>query len=58
MMPLDEIRKALADRRIGMVAAATGVHRQTLYTLMKDPASNPTHRTIKALSDYLSTGAL
>lgn len=55
-MTLDQIRLALADRKVSMVARATKVHPNTIRTILKDPEANPTHRVIKALSDYLSGG--
>ena len=55
-MTLDQIRAALSDRKIPVVAKAVGVHPNTLRTILKDPESNPTHRVMKALADYLSGG--
>lgn len=55
-MSLEQIRAALADRKVAMVARATKVHPNTIRAIIKDPEANPTHRVIKALSDYLSGG--
>lgn len=55
-MTLEQIRAALADRKVSVVARATQIHPNTIRTILKDPAANPTHRVIKALSDYLSGG--
>ena len=55
MLSLDEIRERLRDRRYRRVAKAIGVHHQTIYNVM-DENANPTHATLKKLSDYL-TGA-
>lgn len=55
-MTLEQIRSALADRKVAMVARATKVHPNTIRSIIKDPQANPTHRVIKALSDYLSNG--
>ena len=52
MLSLDEIRAALRDRRPSRVAEAIGVHRQTIYNVL-DKDANPTHDTLKKLSDYL-----
>lgn len=52
MLSLEEIRARLKDRRVRVVADAIGVHHQTIYNVL-DPASNPQHKTLKALSDYL-----
>ena len=55
-MTLEQIRFGLADRKVAVVARATKVHPNTIRSIIKDPAANPTHRVIKALSDYLSGG--
>lgn len=57
-MTLEQIRLALADRKVSMVARATKVHPNTIRAILKDPEANPTHRVIKALSDYLSGGVV
>ena len=54
MMTLDQIKAALADRRISMVAAGTGLHVNTVIEVRDSPKANPTYRVLKALSDYLS----
>ena len=54
-MTLEQIRSALADRKLSVVARATKVHPNTIRSIMKNQA-NPTHRVVKALSDYLSGG--
>lgn len=54
-MTLDEIRAALQDRKISVVARATAIHPNTIRSIIKDQA-NPTHRVVKALADYLSGG--
>jgi len=53
-MTLEEIRSALQDRRIRMVAKAVGVHHTTIYALRDDPQHMPTRRVAQALADYLS----
>lgn len=55
-MTLEEIRAALQDRKISVVARATAIHPNTIRSILKDSEANPTHRVIKALSDYLSGG--
>lgn len=52
MLTLDEIRQRMQDRRVRRVAAAIGVHHQTIYNVM-EPNANPSHDTLKKLSDYL-----
>lgn len=54
MMTLEQIRAALADRRISMVAQATGLHVNTVIEVKNSLQANPTYRVLKALSDYLS----
>ena len=53
MLSLDEIKARLSDRRLGVVADAIGISRQTLYTIMDGTNKNPTLRIIQGLSDYL-----
>lgn len=53
MMTLDELRAALADRKPKVVAAATGVHENTIRDVASGRNDNPTYRVMHALSDYL-----
>ena len=55
-MTLEQIRVALADRKVSVVARATQVHPNTIRNLINDPKANPTHRVVQALSEYLSGG--
>ena len=52
MLTLQQIRDRLADRRLTVVADATGLSHQTLWRIAKGEA-NPTHDTLAKLSDYL-----
>jgi len=54
MLTLDQIRKALRDRRLAKVAQATGLHYNTVREIRDNPNANPTYKVIKALSDYLT----
>ncbi len=54
MMDLDTIRNMLRDRRISMVAEATGLHTNTVANIRDGRTTNPPHRTVKALSEYLT----
>lgn len=54
MMTLEQIKEGLADRRVSMVSAGTGVHVSTIIEVRDSPTANPTYRVMKALSDYLS----
>lgn len=57
MLTLDEIRKLLADRRISVVAEATGLHRNTVAAIRDANGGTPSYKTVKALSDYLEGAA-
>lgn len=54
MMYLEQIRAALADRRLSLVAEATGLHYNTVREIRDNPDANPTYKAVKALSDYLT----
>ena len=56
MLTIDQIRQALADRRLDVVSEATGVHRNTLGRIRSGEAKNPSYSTVKSLSDYFSPG--
>ena len=53
MLTLEEVREALLDRRIDMVAEATGLHYSTVREIRTNIQKNPSYKAIKALSDYL-----
>lgn len=53
MLTISQIRERLADRRLQAVADATGVHYNTLRAIVRGDNTNPTHRVIEALSEYL-----
>ena len=57
MMTLNDIRLALQDRRIGLVAQATGLHVNTIRDLRDNENANPSYRVLVALSDYLEKNA-
>ncbi len=52
-MTLDQIIRALADRRLAVVADATGLTRETLRRIRDGKAKKPAHETVRKLSDYL-----
>ena len=56
MLTLEEIRKRLEDRRLNMVAEATGLHYNTVRNIAVGENTNPTYEVFKALSDYLTNG--
>lgn len=51
MLTIEEIRRALADRKLTAVADATGLHYQTVWRVAN--GNGASYDTIKALSDYL-----
>jgi hypothetical protein len=53
MLTLEQIKLALTDRRLGVIAEATGLHYNTLRDIRDNPDSNPSYRVLKALSDYI-----
>jgi hypothetical protein len=53
MMTIEAIRLALRDRRISMVADATGLHYNTIKAVRDNVQANPSYKVLKALSDYL-----
>lgn len=57
-MSLEQIRAALKDRKISVVARATSIHPNTIRNIINKTEANPTHRVIKALTDYLSGGVI
>lgn len=54
VMTLDQIRAALADRRLAHVAHATKLSRSTLADIRAGRNQNPSLRTMRALTAYLS----
>jgi DNA-binding phage protein len=53
MLDLAEIRQKLADRKLAVVAKATGLTYMTLYRLKEGIERNPTLNTMQKVSDYL-----
>jgi hypothetical protein len=51
-MSIEAIRDALKDRRIGLVASATGLHSNTIRAVRDGTNVNPTYNVMKALSNY------
>lgn len=54
VMNVAELRNALQDRKLNVVAEATGLSVNTLSELKNGRADNPTIKTLKALSDYFN----
>lgn len=55
-MTLPSIRDALKDRRLQVVADATGIHYNTLKNIRDNPKANPTWEVLRSVSDYLGGG--
>jgi transcriptional regulator with XRE-family HTH domain len=53
MLTLEEIKTALQDRNLRAVSENTGVYYQTLVEIANGKNTNPSYKTLKALSDYL-----
>jgi hypothetical protein len=53
MLTLKEIRSALADRRLDVVAEATGLHPNSIARIRDGKNDSPRPETIDALSRYL-----
>jgi len=53
MMTLDEVRAALNDRNLSMVAESVGVTRSYLSAIRSGKAGNPSYEMVKRLSEYL-----
>lgn len=56
MMTIEQIKKALADRRLIVVAKSTGISYGTLLTIRDNPETNPSLKTMLLLEKYLSGG--
>lgn len=53
MLTLEQMRQQLQDRRLQMIADATGIHYNTLRIIRDEPDANPTYKIIEQLSAYL-----
>lgn len=56
-MSIDQLRRALADRRIPVIAERTGIHHNTIAAIRDGLTKDPSHRVVSALVDYLRGGA-
>jgi DNA-binding Xre family transcriptional regulator len=54
MMTLDDIVKALHDRKPTVISAETGLSYQTIWRVSKGETKNVSYETVKKLSDYLN----
>ena len=54
MMALDDIVKALHDRKATVVSQEVGLSYQTVWRIARGETKNVSYDTAKKLSDYLS----
>ena len=54
MMALDDIVKALHDRKATIVSQEVGLSYQTVWRIARGETKNVSYDTAKKLSDYLS----
>ena len=54
MMTLHQIKRLLADRKLMLVSAATGIHRNTLAAIRDGENDNPSLATMTKLSEYFT----
>jgi hypothetical protein len=52
-MTIDELKAALADRRIPVIAERTGIHHNTIAAIRDGQTKDPSHRVVSALVEYL-----
>ncbi len=51
-MTIDQLREALQDRRLGVIAERTGVSENTIRTIRDGKNTNPSRLTMRVLTDY------
>ena len=54
MLSLAEVQKMLSDRKVSVVSAATGLHRNTIAAVRDGKAGKPSEAVLMALSEYLN----
>ncbi len=54
VMSLEAIREGLQDKRLLLVADATGISYPTINKLYKGDTQNYSYATVKAVSEYLN----
>lgn len=55
MLTIEQIAKALRDRSPTIVARETGLHANTVRYIRDGISKDPSHSTVKALSDYIES---
>ena len=53
MLSVKEIRTRLSDRNLSEVSRRVNLSYQTVFHFCQSDNSNPSHKTVKALSEYL-----
>lgn len=53
MMTIDEIKAALEDRKLSVVAEKTGLHYNVLYSLVSGRVKSPSYETVRRIQKYL-----
>lgn len=56
-MKLEQIRRVLKDRRLIVIAEATGISYGTLLAIRDNPDANPGVKTLTAIEEYLKKSA-
>lgn len=56
MMTLAQIRAALADKKLSVVAQKTGLSYRTILEIKNGVQENPTRKTLFILDAYLRSG--
>jgi transcriptional regulator with XRE-family HTH domain len=49
----EKLQRKLKDHNIAAVARATGLHKNTIYRIMRGEAKNPSYCTVQTLLEYL-----
>jgi transcriptional regulator with XRE-family HTH domain len=52
MMTLEQIRQALQDRKLTVIADATGLHYNTVIAIKRGEQINPSYETLQKLAAY------
>lgn len=55
MMTIEQIRESLSDRNLRVVADRAGISYQTVWRIATDNTENPSHESVRKLSNYLKS---
>jgi len=56
MMTLENIRDALKDRKLSVVARKTGLHYNVVHSFASGRVKNPSYETVIKLTEYIRRG--